>query len=141
MMKRNLKPLLALLPFVAFTQCAYGKLNVVVSTPDLASIAKEIGGDHIELTTLAKPTEDPHFVDAKPSFIVKLNRADFLIEGGAELEIGWLPALLDQSRNHKLAALAPGHFACAQSIHLLEFPSTLTLTIVDIHSRCNTLLP
>src|SRR5580765_1512201 len=82
---------------------AQAKLNVVVTTPDLASIAKEVGGDKIEITTLARPTEDPHFVDAKPSFIVKLNKADVLIEGGAELEIGWLPALLDQSRNPKLA--------------------------------------
>src|SRR5947208_11199690 len=93
---------------------AFGKLNVVATTPDLASIAKEIGGEHIELTTLAKPTEDPHFVDAKPSFIVKLNRADLLIEGGAELEIGWLPALLDQSRNSKLVSGAPGHVSCSQ---------------------------
>src|SRR4051794_10689628 len=90
---------------------AQAKLNVVATTPDLASIAKEVGGEHIDITTLAKPTEDPHFVDAKPSFIVKLNRADILIEGGAELEIGWLPALLDQARNPKVAAGAPGHVA------------------------------
>src|SRR6185312_6512248 len=86
---------------------AQARLNVVATLPDLAAIAREIGGDQIDLATLAKPTEDPHFVDAKPSFIVKLNRADVLIEGGAELEIGWLPALLDQSRNDKLAAGAP----------------------------------
>src|SRR5262245_26347580 len=92
----------------ALCQPATAKLNVVATTPDLASIAKEIGSDHIDITTLAKPTEDPHFVDAKPSFIVKLNRADVLIEGGAELEIGWLPALLDQARNSKLATGAAG---------------------------------
>src|SRR5206468_108067 len=92
---------------------AQAKLNVVATTPDLAAIAKEIGGDKIELTTLAKPTEDPHFVDARPSFVVKLNHADVVIEGGAELEIGWLPALLDQSRNAKLAPGAAGHVACA----------------------------
>src|SRR5260221_227349 len=136
-MKHNIKPLLALLPLVACGQCAYGKLNIVASTPDLASIAKEIGGEHIELTTLAKPTEDQPFVDAKPSFIVKLNRADVLIEGGAELEIGWLPALLDQSRNAKLAAGTPGHIACAQGIHLLEVPSTLDRSLGDIHAAGN----
>ena len=76
---------------LALASTAQAKLNVVATTPDLASIAREIGGDKIELTTLAKATEDPHFVDAKPSFIVKLNRADVLIEGGAELEIGWRP--------------------------------------------------
>src|SRR5258707_9760856 len=136
-----MKPILRFLfvPFVLFTLChpALAKLNVVVTTPDLASIAKEIGGDKIELTTLAKPTEDPHFVDAKPSFIVKLNHADVLIEGGAELEIGWLPALLDQSRNEKLAAGAPGHVACAQGIQLLDVPSTLDRSKGDIHAAGN----
>src|SRR6266478_9724978 len=116
---------------------AHAKLNVVATTADFAAIAREIGGDKIELTTLAKPTEDPHFVDAKPSFIVKLNRADVLIEGGAELEIGWLPALLDQSRNSKLAPGAPGHVACAQGIPLLEVPSTLDRSRGDIHAAGN----
>src|SRR5882757_3643861 len=81
---------------------ARAKLTVVATTPDLGAIAHAIGGDQIDLTTLAKPTEDPHFVDAKPSFIVKLNRADALIEGGAELEIGWLPPLLAGARNSKI---------------------------------------
>ena len=123
---------LVLLPFIAAA-----KLNVVVTTPDLAAIAKEVGGDAVELTTLAKPTEDPHFVDARPSFIVKLNRADAIIEGGAELEIGWLPALLDQSRNAKLAAGGPGHIACAQGVQLLEIPSTLDRSKGDIHAAGN----
>src|SRR5262245_34088004 len=81
--------LLLIVPFLA-----HAKLNVVATTPEFGAIAKEVGGDKADVTTLAKPTEDPHFVDAKPSFIAKLNRADALIEGGAELEIGWLPPLL-----------------------------------------------
>jgi len=116
---------------------AQAKLNVVATTPDLGAIAREIGGDKIELTTLARPTEDPHFVDAKPSFIVKLNRADVLIEGGAELEIGWLPALLDQSRNDKLAAGAPGHISCSQGVPLQEVPATLDRSKGDIHAAGN----
>jgi len=116
---------------------AHAKLNVVATTTDFAAIAKEIGGDKIELVTLAKPTEDPHFVDAKPSFIVKLNHADVLVEGGAELEIGWLPALLDQSRNEKVAAGAPGHVSCVQGIQLLEVPSTLDRSKGDIHAAGN----
>jgi len=116
---------------------APAKLNVVATTAELASIAREIGGDKIDLTALAKPTEDPHFVDAKPSLILKLNRADVLIEGGAELEIGWLPALLDQARNDKLAAGAPGHVACAQGVQLLEVPSTLDRSKGDIHAAGN----
>ena len=116
---------------------ANAKLNIVATTPDLGAIAREIGGDHIELTTLAKPTEDPHFVDAKPGFIVKLNRADVLIEGGAELEIGWLPALLDQARNRKIVSGAPGHVACARGIPLLDVPATLDRSRGDIHAAGN----
>ncbi len=122
---------------LAVCQPALAKLNVVATTPDLASIAREIGGDHIELTILAKPTEDPHFVDAKPSLIVKLNRADVLIEGGAELEIGWLPRLLDQARNSKLAAGAPGHVVCSQGVPLKEIPATLDRSKGDIHAAGN----
>jgi zinc/manganese transport system substrate-binding protein len=118
-------------------ESAFAKLNVVATTPELGSIASEVGGEHITLTTLAKPTEDPHFVDAKPSFIVKLNHADVLVEGGAELEIGWLPALLDQSRNSKLAAGAPGHVSCVQGVQLLEVPSTLDRSKGDIHAAGN----
>ena len=120
-----------------FCQPACAKLNIVATTPDLASIAREIGGDRIELTTLAKPTEDPHFVDAKPSLIVKLNRADALIEGGAELEMGWLPRLLDESRNPRLAAGAPGHVLCSQGVPLKEIPSTLDRAKGDIHAAGN----
>src|SRR6266496_2794752 len=128
---------LGMLALAAMAITSHAKLNVVATTPDLASIAKSIGGENIDLTTLAKPTEDPHFVDAKPSFIVKLNHADVLIEGGAELEIGWLPALLDQSRNTKLAPGAPGHVACAQGVQLLEVPSTLDRSKGDIHAAGN----
>src|SRR5438874_9400046 len=115
------------------TTPAFANLNVVASTPDFGSIAKEIGGDHIDLTTLAKPTEDPHFVDAKPSFIVKLNHADVVIEGGAELEIGWLPALLDQARNDKIVAGAPGHVSGVKNVSLLDVPTTLDRSRGDIH--------
>src|SRR5882762_9361924 len=136
-MKLTMKLLAGLLLLGALCESADAKLNVVATTPDLAAIAKEIGGQNIELTTLAKPTEDPHFVDAKPSFIVKLNRTDVLIEGGAELEIGWLPALLDQSRNSKLAPGASGHVAAAQGLQLLEVPSTLDRARGDIHAAGN----
>ncbi len=120
---------------------AQAKLNVVATTADLAAIAREIGGDKITLTTLAKPTEDPHFVDAKPSFIVKLNHADVVIEGGAELEIGWLPALLGQSRNEKLAAGAPGHVNCSAGVQLLDVPEKLDRSRGDIHAAGNPHFP
>ncbi|MSU36932.1 MAG: zinc ABC transporter substrate-binding protein, partial [Pedosphaera sp.] len=116
---------------------AQAKLNVVVTTPDLTAIAKEIGGDKLEITTLARPMEDPHFVDAKPSFMLKLNKADALIEGGAELEIGWLPSLLTGARNPKLASGQPGRILCNEGIRMLEVPSQLTRAEGDIHPAGN----
>ncbi len=135
-MKSIIRTLVCLL-LPAAASPALAKLNVVATTPDLGSIAEAIGGDRISLTTLAKPTEDPHFVDAKPSFIVRLNRADALVEGGADLEIGWLPALLDQARNARLAPGAPGRITCNQGIQLLEVPPTLDRSKGDVHAAGN----
>jgi ABC-type Zn uptake system ZnuABC Zn-binding protein ZnuA len=114
-----------------------GKLRVVATTPDLASLAREIGGDAVDVTALAKPTEDPHFVDAKPSHIVTLNRTDVLIEGGAELELGWLPPLLESSRNSKIAAGAPGRIVASDGVRMLEVPSTFDRSKGDVHSLGN----
>lgn len=116
---------------------AQARLNVVSTTPDIAAIAKEIGGDKIELTTLARPTEDPHFVDAKPSFIVKLNKADVLIHGGAELEVGWLPKLIEQARNAKIVSAAKGEVRCCEGVKMLEVPAKLDRSAGDIHASGN----
>ena len=129
--------LLMVIGMLLAVPAAKATLNVVATTADLGSIAKEIGGNYIDVTVLGKPTEDPHFVDAKPSFIVKLNRADAVVEGGAELEIGWLPALLDQARNAKIMSGAPGHIACAAGVPLLDVPATLDRSRGDIHAAGN----
>ena len=113
------------------------KLSVVATTPDLASLAREIGGDAVDVKALAKPTEDPHFVDPKPSHIVTLNRADVLIEGGAELEIGWLPALLESARNDKIAVGAPGRISASVGVRLLEIPTTFDRARGDVHALGN----
>jgi len=113
------------------------KLGVVATTPDLAAIAQEIGGKLVSITTLARPSEDPHFVDAKPSFIVKLNRADVLLEGGAELEIGWLPPLLQGARNSKIAVGATGDLRCNEGVQMLEVPTVLDRSQGDIHAVGN----
>ncbi len=114
-----------------------GKLKVVATTPDLASIAREIGGNLVDVIALAKPTEDPHYVDAKPSHIVTLSRADVLIEGGAELELGWMPPLLENSRNGKIGGGAPGRVVASQGIRLLEVPTTFDRSKGDVHSLGN----
>lgn len=113
------------------------RLNVVATTPDLAALAREIGGNLIQVSALAKPTEDPHFVDAKPSHLVTLNRADVLIEGGAELELGWLPPLLDNARNDRIAPGAPGRIIASQGIKMMEIPATFDRSKGDIHSLGN----
>lgn len=116
---------------------AQAKLNVVATTPDLAAIARAVGGDKIELTTMARPTEDPHFVDAKPSFIVKLNKADAMIHGGAELESGWLPKLLEQARNAQIISAAKGNVNCCEGVRMLEVPAQLDRSRGDIHAIGN----
>jgi zinc/manganese transport system substrate-binding protein len=126
----------ALLALVAAAPLG-AQLRVVTTTPDLAALAKEIGGDAVDVSALAKPTEDPHFVDAKPSHIVTLNRADMLIEGGAELELGWLPALLQGVRNTKIAAGAPGRISASQGIKMLDVPTSFDRSRGDVHALGN----
>lgn len=126
-----------LVALAALGASAQDKLRVVATTPDLASLAREIGGDAVDVTALAKPTEDPHYVDAKPSHIVTLNRADVLIEGGAELELGWLPPLLDNSRNPKIAAGSPGRIVASHGIRMVEIPTSFDRSRGDVHALGN----
>jgi len=128
---------LAFMAIAATGSSAAAQVRVVATTPDLASIAREVGGDKVSVVALAKPTEDPHFVDAKPSHIVTLNRADALIEGGAELELGWLPPLLENSRNGKIAAGAPGRIVASEGIKMLEVPTSFDRSKGDVHSLGN----
>lgn len=113
------------------------RLAVVATTPDLAAVARAVGGDNVEVTALARPGEDAHFVDAKPSFVRLANRADVLIEGGASLEVGWLPAILDSARNPRLAAGAPGRVVAAQGVPLVEVPTDLDRSLGDVHPQGN----
>lgn len=132
-----MKHTLSLLLFVALITSAQAKLTVVSTLADYAAIASAVGGDHIEITTLAKPTEDPHFVDARPSFVVKLRSADALIEGGAELELGWLPPLLQTARNPKLELGQPGRIVTSQGLRLLNVPTNPTRAAGDVHELGN----
>src|SRR5882672_7294858 len=84
-------------------------LKVVTTTEDLGSLTREVGGDKVEVTALAKGYQDPHFVDPKPSFILAVSRADLLIVVGRELEIGWLPPLQNSSRNSKIQLGGKGY--------------------------------
>src|SRR5882762_5898831 len=123
-MKSILTSLFALTIFLLSGHPALAKLNVVATLPDFGAIAQEIGGDKIKVTSIARGTEDQHFVDARPSYVRVLNQADVLIEGGAELEVGWLPPLVNGARNSKILSDAPGHVVLSRSIQLLEVPTS-----------------
>src|SRR5438445_1857556 len=111
------------LSLVSLPLGAQSKLNVVTTTEDLAAIAREVGGDRISIDSIAKGYQDPHFVEAKPSFILKLQKADVLIVVGRELEIGWLPPLIQQSRNGKIQQGAEGYLDASLGAQILEVPT------------------
>ncbi|HMG06343.1 MAG TPA: metal ABC transporter substrate-binding protein [Chthoniobacterales bacterium] len=125
----------ALSAIVATTATA--KIKVVATLPDLASLAREIGGDKVEVSSMAKPTEDSHFVDARPSFVVQLRSADVLIDGGAELELGWLPPLLQNARNPKLEVGKPGRVQASAGVRLMNVPANVTRAAGDVHALGN----
>src|SRR3954451_901536 len=133
-MKRILPVLFALIAFASFGSAAQAKLRVVSSLQDFASIAQSIGGDRVETFALAKGYQDPHFVDAKPSFVLQLTRADLLISAGLELEIGYLPPLIDQSRNDKIHPGNPGYLDASQGCEILGRPTgQVTRAMGDVH--------
>ncbi len=115
-----------------------GSLKVVATTEDLASIAREVGGDKIQVTAIAKGYQDPHFVEAKPSFIFTLNKADLLILVGREMEIGWLPPLIIQSRNPKIQVGGSGYLDASLTANILEIPQgQITRAMGDVHPQGN----
>ena len=132
-----MKKILLILSVFLSAFSAQAKLNVVATLPDFGSIAREIGGDNVNVTVLAKPTEDPHFVDARPSFVVALRSADVLIDGGAELELGLLPPLLQNARNAKLDVGKPGRVQASQGIRLMNVPTNVTRAAGDVHALGN----
>jgi len=117
---------------------AGGKPKVITTTEDLAALAREVGGDRVEVESIARGYQDPHFVEAKPSFILKLSRADLLIVVGLQLEIGWLPPLITQSRNGRVQPGAPGYLDVSQSCEILDIPTgTITRAMGDVHPLGN----
>jgi len=117
---------------------AQGKLTVIATTEDLAAIAREVGGDRVGVESIARGYQDPHFVEAKPSFILKLQKADVLIVVGRELEIGWLPPLIQQSRNSKIQPGADGYLDASLQAQILEMPTgQITRAMGDVHPLGN----
>jgi len=133
-----MKLFLACLALGAATTAAGAKLNVVTATEDLAAIAREVGGDRVTADSIAKGYQDPHYVEAKPSFLLKLQKADLLAVVGLQLEIGWLPPLITGSRNSKIQVGNNGYLDLSTTCKILDVPTgQVTRAMGDVHPLGN----
>jgi zinc/manganese transport system substrate-binding protein len=130
---RNLCLALAL----AFTVPAHAAIKVLATTSDWGSLATELGGDKVNVYTATSALQDVHQVDAKPSLVARARSADLVVATGAELEIGWLPVLLQESGNSKIQPGSPGYFEATSALHLLDIPSAVDRSMGDIHPQGN----
>lgn len=121
-----------------FSIAAQAKMNVVTSTPDLAALAREIGGGEVDVESIARGSQDPHFIEAKPSYMVKLNRADLLVTVGLDLEVGWIPPLLAGARNPRIREGEKGFLALGILLDPLDKPEgKITRAAGDVHPDGN----
>lgn len=115
------------------TVSAQDKLRVVTSLPDLKSIAEFVGGEKVEVFAIATGFQNPHFVDPKPSYILKLSKADLFATVGLDLETGWVPPLLNSARNAKILKGGAGYVDASTNVPLLQVPSSVNRGEGDIH--------
>lgn len=128
----------AVLALLAAASPLRAAVNVVATTEDLADLTRQVGGDRVKVEAMARGYQDPHFVEAKPSFILKLAKADLLVVVGRELEVGWLPPLVQQSRNAKIQVGADGYLDASLTARILEIPTgQITRAMGDVHPLGN----
>ncbi len=131
-------PAIAALALLAAGPPVRAAVNVMTATEDLADLTRQVGGDRVKVESIARGYQDPHFVEAKPSFILKLAKADLLVVVGRELEIGWLPPLIQQSRNAKVQVGADGYLDASLTVKILEIPTgQITRAMGDVHPLGN----
>jgi zinc/manganese transport system substrate-binding protein len=122
----------------SFATAASAAVKVIATTEDLAALVREVGGDRVTVEALARGYQDPHFVEAKPSFILKLHAADLLVLVGRELEVAWLPALITQSRNARIQPGGPGYLDASLNARILDVPTgQITRAMGDVHPQGN----
>lgn len=136
-MKRILLTILGALALIAGSAQA-APLKVVTTISDLASLTREVGGDRVDATSISRGYQDSHFVEAKPSFLLLLRNTDLLEVVGLDLEIGWLPPLLEQSRNGRIQVGGPGYLDLSNGVEILEKPTgAINRSMGDIHAGGN----
>ena len=117
---------------------SWAKLNILTTTSDLAALAAEIGGDEVSVESISKGTQDQHFIEAKPSFMLKASKADLVLAIGLDLEIGWLPSIIRGARNPKILSSSDGYLEIGPTVDLLEKPNgAITRAMGDVHPDGN----
>jgi len=134
---RNTILTLAMAPLVLLTVPAHATLRVLACEPEWAALTQELGGSLVEVTSATTALQDPHQIQAKPSLIARARSADLVVCTGAELEIGWLPVLLQQSGNARIQAGQPGSFMAADHVRKLDVPTQLDRSQGDVHAAGN----
>jgi zinc/manganese transport system substrate-binding protein len=141
MLKRTLLFATAALVLAAMDgKAVQAKLRIAATIETLADLARQVGGERVEVDALSRGTQDPHFVPAKPSLVLILNRADLLLHVGLDLEVGWLPPLVQQSRNAKIQPGQPGNVDCSTAIAVRDVPnvpSDQIRALGDVHPLGN----
>lgn len=131
------KLLFSFLIIMVLSTPAFAKLNVVATLPWIGSIANELGKDRLKVTVIVKPSQDPHYIEAKPSMILAARGADILMYNGLDLEIGYLPILIESSRNRKIQPGQPGNFDCSQFVNVIEKQQGTDRSMGDVHPLGN----
>jgi zinc/manganese transport system substrate-binding protein len=129
--------LLVLLAFAVATLPAHAALRVLATTPEWGALTTELAGDKVNVYVATNAFQDPHRIDAKPSLVARARSADLVVAAGAQLEIGWLPVLLQESGNGRIQPGSPGYFEADQQLRLLEVPSSVDRSMGDIHPLGN----
>jgi zinc/manganese transport system substrate-binding protein len=129
--------LLTFLMVLLLTTPALAKVNVVATLPFIGSIAKEIGKDKLNVITLVKPSQDPHYAEAKPSMILAARKADIIMYNGLDLEIGYLPRIIESANNPRIQPGKIGNFDCSQFVSVIEKPTSVDRSMGDVHPLGN----
>ena len=135
MIRKLITTCAALLLCAAFP--AHAELRILATTADWGALATELGGDRVDVYTATNALQDVHQVDAKPSLVARARTADLVVANGAELEIGWLPVLLQESGNPKIRPGSPGFFEATSAVRLMDVPTSVDRSMGDIHSQGN----
>lgn len=136
-MRRILFAMLALMMSHALTPEAFARLRVTTTTTDLAALAQAIGGEQVDVHSLSRPLQDAHYLDATPGMVVRIGRSDLFIENGFDLEMGWVPEVIRETRNRRVRPGGPGHVDASSGIQAIQVPERIMRDMGDVHPSGN----